>query len=55
MQLQTFDVEYGFFDRLCTSLIQNTDILVTLGNTGAENKGLECQSLTITLKVGFQK
>jgi len=32
-----FDVEYGLFDK-----IQNTDILITLGNTSVENKGFEC-------------
>jgi len=34
-----FDVEYGLFDKLC---IQKTDNLITLGNTSAENKRLEC-------------
>jgi len=36
------------------NFIQNTDILITLGNTSAENKGFECTSLTITSKIGFQ-
>jgi len=34
--------------------IQNSDNLITLGCTSAENKGLECTILTKTLKVGFQ-
>jgi len=31
-------------------VIQNTDIFITLGNTSAENKGLEC-TITVTSKV----
>jgi len=47
-----FHVEYGLFDKLCTkNFIQNTDILITLGTTSAEIKGLEC---TIASKVDFQ-
>jgi len=37
-----FDVKYGLFDKFCTNFIQNTDILITLGNTKTENEGLEC-------------
>jgi len=47
------EVEYGHFDKLCTpNLIPNTDILITLGNTSAEN--LSVKSLTIISKLGFQ-
>jgi len=37
------------------NFIQNTDILITPGNTSAENKALEWYNLTITSKVGSNK
>jgi len=44
-------LNYGLFDKLHS---QNTDILITLGNTSAKNKGLECKFTYITSKIGFQ-
>jgi len=37
-----FDVKYGLSTNCAPNFIQNTDILITLGITSAENKGLEC-------------
>jgi len=35
-------------------MVQNTDNLITLGNTSAEKKDLSARSLTITSKADFQ-
>jgi len=43
-----FDFEYRLSTICAPNFIQNTDVLIILGNTRAENKGL------ITSKVGFQ-
>jgi len=45
-----------FSTNCAPNFIQNTDILITLGNTSAENKGLECTiAYNRTSKVGFSK
>jgi len=37
-----FDVEKELFSICAPKSIQNTNILITLGNTIPKNKGLEC-------------
>jgi len=44
----------GSISRNCApNLIQNSDILNTLGNTSAENKEIECTIAYNSIKVGF--
>jgi len=47
-----FDIEYRLFDKNMQLTSFKTPIFYR--NTSAENKDLSAQSLTITLKVGFQ-
>jgi len=47
-----FDVDYGLLDKLYS--FQNTDILITLRNTSAKNKRLECTIACNNIERRFQ-